>query len=113
MKIKLTLGLSLFCALFIVSCAKDAEPAQDQNTLESSDPTGLQKINALMKENPDNPDLHYIRGEYFYEMETFCPVKFPHPIVRTFACTPFSCKKRHNKFLREKHTSMLIITKKR
>ena len=56
--------------LLLTACAKDAATEQTEAT-QTQEPPGLQGINALLAEQPDNPDLYYVRGEYFYEQGGF------------------------------------------
>lgn len=62
--------LYLIPTLLLASCEKKAadEAAQVSN---SEVPNTFKTINALIEQQPDNPDLYYVRGEYFYEMDGF------------------------------------------
>jgi tetratricopeptide (TPR) repeat protein len=62
--------LYLIPTLLLASCEKKA--ADEAAQVSSSEvPNTFKTINALIEQQPDNPDLYYVRGEYFYEMNGF------------------------------------------
>ena len=62
---------ALLPILFLVACESGSQETQQEESLQINEPTGLQMINAALEKNPNNPDLYYTRGEYFYQAEGF------------------------------------------